>query len=96
MSQNQYIFLFGLQPIKFDLLEVKLDFSEKQKLDSLLNGYRDVSAANPSDLGSTSTVQHYIDTGDSPPIRQRPYRISQDVKQEIDKQVTEMFDSTQC
>ena len=88
---NQYAFLFGLQPIKFDLSEVKLDLSEKQKLDSLLKSYRDVFAANLSELDSTSIVQHYIDTGDSPPIRQRPYRVSQDVKQEIDRQVTEML-----
>ena len=81
---NQYAFLFGLQPIKFDL-------SEKHRLDSLLKSYRDVFAANLSELGSTSIVQHYIDTGDSPPIRQRPYRVSQDVKQEIDRQVTEML-----
>ena len=60
---NQYAFLLGLQPIKFDLSEVKLDLSEKQKLDSLLNSYRDVFAANLSELGSTSIVQHYIDTG---------------------------------
>ena len=88
---NQYAFLFGLQPINFDLSEVKLDLSEEQKLDSLLKSYRDVFAAKLSELGSTSIVQHYIDTGDSPPIRQRPYRVSQDVKQEIDRQVTEML-----
>ena len=43
-------------------------------------------------MGRTSLVQHVIDTGDATPIKQRPYRVSPDVKKEIDRQVDEMLE----
>ena len=43
-------------------------------------------------MGRTSLVQHVIDTGDAAPIKQRPYRVSPDVRKEIDRQVDEMLE----
>ena len=43
-------------------------------------------------LARTSLVQHVIDTGHATPIKQRPYRVSPDVKKEIDRQVDEMLE----
>ena len=58
----------------------------------MFNIYRNVSAFPGDQLGRTSLVQHVIDTGDAMPIKQRPYRVSPDVKKEIDRQVDEMLE----
>ena len=48
--------------------------------------YHDVFALSDSELGRTSLVQHVIDTGDTTPIKQMPYRTSPKVsKRLIDK-----------
>lgn len=63
---------------------------EQQKLvkDFLLRN-SDIVAKNKADLGKTHLVQHKIDTGNTPPIKQRPRRLpfaKQAVeRQEIDK-----------
>ena len=41
----------------------------------MLQEKRDLFAAKDSDLTFTDTVKMKIDTGDTPPIRLRPYRI---------------------
>jgi hypothetical protein len=43
------------------------------------------------ELGKTSLYKHTIDTGDSKPIKCRPYRTSPAAKQEIQKQIDEML-----
>ena len=43
-------------------------------------------------MGRTSLVQHVIGTGDAAPIKQRPCRVSPDVRKEIDRQVDEMLE----
>ena len=60
-----------------------LNDDEKVKFKNLFNKYRN---------GRTSLAQHVIDTGDAMPIKQRPYRVSPDVKKEIDRQVDEMLE----
>ena len=69
-----------------------LNDDEKVKFKNLFNKYRNVFAFPGDQLGRTSLVQHVIDTGDAMPIKQRPYRISPDVKKEIDLQVEEMLE----
>ena len=44
------------------------------QLRKLLEEYSDVFALDDSELGCTNLVQHVIDTGDHPPIKQQPYR----------------------
>ena len=51
----------------------------------------DVFAFTDDQLGQTSLVQQVIDTGDALPIKQRLYRTSPQCKQEIDRQVENMF-----
>ena len=41
---------------------------------SLLNEYQDVFAKDEFDLGTFSEIQHGIDTGQAPPIKQRMRR----------------------
>ncbi|XP_028417213.1 uncharacterized protein LOC114541496 [Dendronephthya gigantea] len=47
---------------------------EKQALSELLIEYSDVLSHSTKSLGRTNLVQHRIDVGPSPPIRQPPYR----------------------
>ena len=75
-----------------DLSNSILNDEEKVKFKNLFNEYRNVFAFPGDQLGRTSLVQHVIDTGDATPIKQRPYRVSPDVKREIDRQMGEMLE----
>ena len=54
-------------------LEVSLTEGEKGKLRSLVIEYNNVFAKDPYELGRTNVVQHTIDTGAHPPIKQLPH-----------------------
>ena len=56
------------------LPESKLKAEELAELKSLLGEFTDVFAFDNSELGCTDIVRHTIDTGDSKPIKQQPYR----------------------
>ena len=75
-----------------DLSNSILNDDEKGKFKNLFNKYRNVFAFPGDQLGRTSLVQHVIDTGDATPIKQRPYRVSPDVKKETDHQVDEILE----
>ena len=45
----------------------------------------------PNQLGETPLMQHVIDPGDATRVKQKPYRTSPQCKQEIDRQVGDMF-----
>ena len=63
------------------------------KLSVLLESYSDVFVTDPQDpLGRTTLAEHYIDTGDSRPVKQRPYRIPVHLKGVVDKQISDMLD----
>ncbi len=47
---------------------------EQQKLTQFLTSYADVFSKSDTDIGQTDLVEHAIDTGDAPPVRQRPRR----------------------
>ena len=57
-----------------DISKTTLNPDEQVRLTKLLNDYRDVFAFSQEEIGRTSVVQHHTDTGNSPPVRQRPYR----------------------
>ena len=54
-----------------------LNSIQQEQLFFLLLEFADVFAFNPNDLGRAGAVTHKINTGDSPPIRQRVRRIPQ-------------------
>ena len=60
--------------------------SDKQQFELLtcIGQKRDVFACDLSELGTTPLYEHDIDTGDHKPVRQRFYRTSPDLKQEIE------------
>ena len=47
-------------------------------------------AVDDSELGRTSLVQHTIDTGDHPPIKQQPRRTPFVQREQISKLINEM------
>lgn len=67
------------------------------KLSVLLESYSDVFVNGPNDpLGRTTRAEHYIDTRDSRPVKQRPYRIPVHlhavVNKQVNKQVNDMLE----
>jgi len=77
--------------VPLDLSDSMLTEGEQAQLRSLVAEYRDIFALSPDELGRTGLVQHHIDTGDSPPIRQRPYRVSEHQRGIIEEHVTDML-----
>ena len=62
------------------------------QLSVLLEKYSQVFVNGPDDpLGRTCAVEHSIDTGESRPIKQRPYRIPVHLHHVVDQQVEEML-----
>ena len=53
-------------------------------------------AIKSDDLGRTSIIKHHIDTGDSSPINQRPYRAPQVTRKLIEDQLQSMIEQGIC
>ena len=63
------------------------------KLSVLLETYSDIFVSGPNDpLDRTTRAEHPIDTGDSRPVKQRPYRIPVYLKKVVDRQVNDMLE----
>lgn len=69
----------------------ELTTEQRQQLETLLLTYRDIFSANDHDYGRTDIVRHSIKTTDVPPIKQRAYRTSPNVRTEIDRQVQQLL-----
>ena len=81
-----------LSELGIDLSQTELETEQKERLGRFLAENRDVFALNMAELGTTNLCQHEIDTGNHPPITQRPYRVCPEKKEEISRQVDEMLD----
>ena len=79
------------QGFDFDFQRSTLTKTEQKRLLQLLKQNRDIFALSLSELGRTSAIQHDIDIGESPPIRQRPYRVSPDTRETINTHVSDML-----
>lgn len=53
--------------------------------------YSDVFSAHDHDYGHKNIVRHSIRTVDAPPIKQRAYRTSPNMRAEIDRQVEQLL-----
>ena len=73
-----------LDSVPFDLENSALSSEEQSRLRELLNCYRNIFAVHPDELGRTNIIQHYIETGDHPPIRSRPYQVPHAQKEAIE------------
>ena len=74
-----------------DLSNSKLTADQQKAIKDLLAKYRDVFALTPDELGRTGIIKYTIDTGDSAPIRSRPYRIPETKKATVDQHINDML-----
>ena len=56
-------------------LSAELTETQREKFFALLSHYDNVLAKCPEDLGCTSILSHFIETGDVQPIRQQARRV---------------------
>ena len=68
-----------------------LDPNQQQQLYKLLLQFHDVFATDQHDLGHTTVIQHQIDTGNSPPIRQHAHRLPPVHRQEAKQLLQDML-----
>ena len=74
-----------------DFSDVCVPEELRSQLLPVLQQNSDVFAANPHDVGRTSTVKMTIDTGDHPPVRQRPYRVPLSQQKVVDQAIEDML-----
>ena len=70
-----------------------LSSSEQAKLQSLLSSYEDVFAKSEFDLGNFTAITHNIDTGSTPPIKQRIRRTPWNFAEEEEKHLNKMLEA---
>ena len=87
-QENSDHFVSEAKKLGFDLHDSDLTESQKTQLLIFLGKNADVFATKPSELGTYEEYEHYIDTGTAPPIRQRYYRTSPKIRQEINRFLT--------
>ena len=73
------------------LNESDLNHEQKSRLYAFIAANRKSFAKDTSELGCTNVHKHRIETGNAPPQRKRPYRVSPHIKQQIDEQVEDML-----
>ena len=88
-TQDSDKYIEQARKLGFDLQESDLTDSQKKQLLILLGQNTDVFATNPTELGTYEDYEHYIDIGTAQPMRQKYYRTSPKIRQEINKQITE-------
>jgi hypothetical protein len=65
--------------------------SERIPFDELQEEYSDVFTEDIEQLGRTTAAVHKIDTGESKPIKLRPYRVPQAMKAMLDEEIKKMM-----
>ena len=80
-------------PQSIDLSSTSLTPCERSQAASLLHEYADIFSQYTDDYGRTNLVKHTIPTDNSPPIRQRAYRTSPSIRQEIKNQCDRLLEA---
>lgn len=70
--------------------EVTLE--QKQKLQNLIIEYQNSFSTTSTDMGLTNLVEHKINTGNAPPIKQHPRRLPLAKMGEVEKEIEDMLD----
>lgn len=81
-----------LSALGIEIQESDLTDNQKDNLVEFLLKNKDIFAKDASELGLTNLGSMNIDTGNHPPVRMRPYRVSPQIKQEISRQIHDMLD----
>jgi len=79
------------EPVKDS--EINVDPQYLPIISDLINEYRDLFIDNDCELGAIKGMKVHIDTGDSPPIRLRPYRCPLNTRKYIESAVKEMLEA---
>lgn len=85
---------FNIEPIcNLNTLEeeehtIQLSSKERNELNGVV---KEFLTSVPGKIGRTNVLKHIIETGDSPPIAQRPYYVSPYVQKEIDEEIDRML-----
>ena len=62
-------------------------------VENLLHNFKDIFASNTLKPGVTSLVEHTIDTGNSKPINQAPYRVGFHERKTIETEINQMLEN---
>jgi len=73
-------------------IEPSLANTDKASLLSLIHDFPSLFVQDYNDLGRTSLITHSIDTGEHQPIKQQPYRITQQQRAVIETEIQKMLD----
>ena len=68
--------------------------AQRQKIQTMLDRNSDLFAKNDCDLGRTTLVKAKIDTGDHPPIKQRPYQLPFSQRTIVQEHIENMLNTT--
>ena len=60
---------------KIELEDANVSEEQQNAFKELCNEFKDIFSVDSSDIGKTSLIEMEIDTGDSPPITQKPYTL---------------------
>ena len=60
---------------KVDLQDAEITKEGQKAFKELCNEYKDIFSIDSSDIGKTPLIEMEIDTGDNPPITQKPYTL---------------------
>lgn len=74
-----------------NMISADLDEAQHSELLALLTTYAPLFDFRCPSLGVAKRVSHHIDTGDSPPLRQAPYRVSASERKIIEREVDDML-----
>ena len=61
---------------KVELKDKEIDGEYKKQFEELCGKYKDIFSADSTDIGKTPLLQMEIDTGNNPPICQKPYTLA--------------------
>ena len=73
--------------------DIDVPDQRRKEIEELVNRNGHLFAKTDFELGGTNTVQMYIDTGDSPPIKVKPYRLPLQQRPVVEKCVNEMLEA---
>ena len=80
-----------LQPLDMKDLDVPTEY--RSDIEQMIKNNTDLFATSDAELGCTDTVKMKIDTGDTKPIKLRPYRTPIKNRKIVDKAIDEMLDA---
>lgn len=69
-----------------------LSLEQRVIADDLISRFKAISFEEKGELGRTDLISHKIDTGDTPPIKQRSYRLSPEKQKALINEVDKMME----